>query len=367
MDEKIIRSVKVCKEGISFSCDIHIEDGWIRKIEKKEGPSELYAIPGFIDTHIHGFGGFGTEDAREESILKMSDALFSHGVTSFFPTIYTDTIECMKSAIRAVRDARGKEKGARIRGIHVEGPFISPERIGAQNAEGRKDPSEKVFMELYNESDGLMKAMTVAPELEGIEKIAELAGKYNVLLLAGHTDATREDIYRGSELGIRHATHLFNAMSPFNHRAVGSAGAILSNDEMTAEIILDGLHVEKSIVKIAIRAKGAENIVGVTDSLKPTEQEKGEKSANGVPVVLKDGLWVTKGKEELIQGSALTMHKAYINLLSWGCSINDAVLMTSTNAARIYSLADTGSLEEGKKADIILLDENNNIIQTERG
>ena len=135
----------------------------------------LYALPGFIDTHIHGFGGKGTEDGDKNSILKMSEILAKTGVTSFFPTIYTDTQERIIRDIKACTEASGEEKGASIAGIHVEGPFISPDRIGAQNPLGRLSPSKDDFMNMLNAGKGLIKAMTMASELDGIEEIAKLA------------------------------------------------------------------------------------------------------------------------------------------------------------------------------------------------
>lgn len=366
METKILKGILAyTPEGAEY-LDITIKDGRIFSLEKSDERSGLKAVPGFIDTHIHGFCGYGTEDCNVESILKMSENLIRFGITSFFPTIYTDTEEKMLKGIGACREAKGKEKGASIMGIHIEGPFISPQRIGAQNPLGRKDPSVDLFNKYLDAAPGLVKAMTIAPELAGVEQVAARAAEEGVVLLCGHTNANYDEVMNGYRCGVRHATHLFNAMKGLHHREPGTVGAVLSSD-MTAEIIADGLHVHPVVAKYVIDTKTPDKICAITDSLKPTEQEKGPFTANDVEVEILDGLWVTKGRPELIQGSSLTMYKGFRNLLSWGLSPEDAVKLTSTTPARIYSLDDIGSIEVGKKSDLVIMDENYNIKSVIKG
>lgn len=367
MNKRVLHGVKAIIPGKSSVVDILIEDGIITGMEKSEERASLTAVPGFIDTHIHGFAGCGTEDASEQSILKMSKELLKHGITSFFPTIYTDTLERIENDIAAIRKVKGKEEGARIMGIHLEGPFISPKRIGAQNPDGQRNPDVKLFKHFIEISGGLLKAMTAAPELEGFDELLETAKENGVVILAGHTDACFEDMKRAHEGGLSHATHLFNAMKGLHHREPGAVGAIFSFSDMNTEIITDGLHVHPEVVKLTLKIKGCDRVIAITDSLRPTEQEDGERLANGVPVVLRNGLWVTKGHEDLIQGSSLTMLKAFHNLLDWGVEIEDAVALTSENAARLYALDDVGRIEVGKKADIVLLNTDNTINEVIRG
>ena len=356
-----IKNTKAVIEGQIILTDLYFQDGIIvdKPVEAPDAMIDgtgLLAIPGFIDTHIHGFGGQGTEDGKAEAILTMSRELGKVGVTTFFPTIYTDTMERITQDERAIVEAKGSEEGALIGGIHIEGPFISPNKIGAQNPLGRKDPSVEIFEKIIDEGHGYVRAMTCAPELDGIDEIAKLARKYSVVLLMGHTDATYEEAQRGIELGIRHTTHLFNAMTGLVHRHPGVVGAALINDKAYVEIIGDGKHVHKDIVKFVIKTKGADKVAVITDSLRPTNQKSGKLTANGVEVEMGDGLWVTKGNTDLIQGSALNMHKAFTNLISWGLPIEQAVKVTSTTPAAIYGLSDRGSLDSGKRADIVLLD-----------
>ncbi len=359
--KKIIKNINAVIAGRLINTDIGIENGVFCNAagngEIIEG-NDLIAVPGFIDTHIHGIGGYGTEDGTEEAILAMSSSLAEAGVTSFFPTIYTDTMERITKDEKAIVSARGKEKGASIAGIHIEGPFISPNRIGAQNPLGRLNPDKDAFDTMLSCGGGLIKAMTIAPELEGVDKIAQLASENGIVLLMGHTDATYEEAVHGMELGIKHTTHLFNAMSGLQHRKPGVVGCVLMNREMRTEIIADGKHVRPEIVKFLIETKGPEKIAVITDSLRPTMQKEGIKTANDVEVEMGDGLWVTKGRPDLIQGSALTMHKAFTNLVSWGIPLEIASRVTSTTQAEIYSLKDRGEILPGKRADLVVMDRN---------
>ncbi len=361
----MIRNVRAVISGRLIRTDISIADGLFGpfegKAEREIDGTGLLAVPGFIDTHIHGIGGCGTEDGCQEAILKMSETLAEAGVTSFFPTIYTDTMERITSDEAAIVSACGKEKGASIAGIHIEGPFISPNKIGAQNPAGRLDPDEKAFMTMLNAGSGKIKAMTMAPERTGIEKIVSLCQENGIVPLMGHTDANYEEAVHGMNIGIRHVTHLFNAMTGLQHRNPGVVGCALLNDAMSVEIIADGKHVNPEIIPFIIKTKGAENVVVITDSLRPTMQKDGIKTANGVEVEMGDGLWVTKGKPELIQGSSLTMHKAFVNLVTWGLPVTTASAVTSTTPASIYSLSDRGEIMDGKRADLVVMDKDLNI------
>lgn len=339
--------------------DIAIENGLFSEPEKKtydqeiEG-RELIAVPGFIDTHIHGYGGYGSEDSSPDAVLAMSEALLREGVTAFFPTVYTDRRERMLSSIRAIAEAAGKEKGAEIAGIHVEGPFISPKRIGAQNPEGRLDPDPEAMKEIIEAGKGLVRAMTIAPELNGVAEIADIARKENIVLLMGHTDASYQEALSGMDMGIRHATHLFNAMSGLNHRNPGVAGCALFHEVMNAEIIADGIHVNKDLVRFVLKTKGRKTVL-ITDSLRPTGQETGPFTANGNAVMMKDGAWVSAENPSLLEGSALTMHKAFRNVISWGISIEDASACCSFSPAAVYGMKDRGCIEYGRIADLVLM------------
>ncbi|MDY4889528.1 MAG: N-acetylglucosamine-6-phosphate deacetylase [Sphaerochaetaceae bacterium] len=339
---------------------------YMTRMPKKKFPEDTIVIdaqgctitPGFFDSHIHGIGGAGTEDCNPASILKMSERLADYGVTDFLPTIYTDEFSHMLAAERAIVEAMGKEKGATIRGINIEGPFISPKRIGAQNPDGALEVSIPRFHELLEAGQGKIICMTVAPELKGMRDLALEATKEGIVLLAGHTDATYENIMEGIQCGILHSTHFFNAMSRLHHRNPGCVGTIMINQDMCCEIIADGVHVHPEIVKLLVREKPKENIVLVTDSLRPTKQRSGKLLANGVPARLgEEGAWVSAADPDQFLGSALVLIKAVKNMVSWGIPIDNAIQMASTNPSRIYHFNDIGSLIPGKRANITIFDD----------
>lgn len=313
--------------------------------------------PGLIDTHIHGVGGFGTDDMTEQAILGMSEELARYGVTSFIPTIYPDGEEKIFKSEDAVLGAMGKEKGARILGINVEGPFISSKRPGALPAESISSVDIPYFDRIIDHGKGHVICMTVAPELRHMHELALRAAARGVVLLAGHTNASYENMLEGMQCGILHSTHFFNAMSRLHHRNPGAVGAILINPQMSCEVICDGVHVHRELVKLLVRLKPAENIVLITDSLKPTNQKEGPLLANGVEVVLSpEGAFVSAADEQLLNGSALTLNRAIANMASWGIEPGISVQMATANPARIYSLDKLGSIIPGKHGDIAVFD-----------
>lgn len=317
-----------------------------------------YVTPGFIDTHIHGIGGFGTEDASVESIWGMSKRLADFGVSGFFPTIYTDTKERMLASIEAIVEAIGSEEGAEILGIHLEGPFISSARLGAQNAEGVKPVDMELFHTLMEAGKGHIVCMTVAPELKGMRELALTAIKEGIVLLAGHTNATYENIIEGMQVGILHSTHFFNAMSRLHHRNPGTVGAILIEQDMQCEVIADGVHVHPELVKMLLKEKQVRNVVLVTDSLKPTKQISGPLLANGeLAIIGEDGAFHKAKDPETMMGSSLTMLSGVQNLVKWEVPIESAVQMASSNPARIYDLSMMGRLIPGYLANIVVFNE----------
>jgi N-acetylglucosamine-6-phosphate deacetylase len=291
-------------------CAVLVEDGLIsdvfsqKRFEQRRFDSDTvlidvngsYIAPGFIDTHIHGYGGYGTEDAYSgdttaagESVLEMSRLLALQGVTAFNPTLYPAEPELMLRAVRTIASCNpaprsdgtevplclGKDKGARIMGIHLEGPFISPTRLGVQKPETVR-PVDIVLMEqLWEASLGRIVNMTVAPELKGMRELALFCIKKGIVLQAGHTDAEYGNMLEGMQAGILHSTHLFNAMRRLDHRNPNAVGAILIHTEMSCEIIADGFHVHPDLLKLLLRDKPIDKIVLVTDGLKPTGQKEG--------------------------------------------------------------------------------------------
>ncbi|MDR2149743.1 MAG: N-acetylglucosamine-6-phosphate deacetylase [Spirochaetaceae bacterium] len=361
--------------AVMEKCAVMLENGTVadvfsqRRFEQRHFSLDTQLIdvegafiaPGFIDTHIHGFGGFGTEDVSVDSMLEMSKLLVHYGVTAFNPTLYPSESSAMLEAVSQLSGAFGKETGARIMGMHLEGPFISPERLGVQKPETIKPVDIQFMDQLWQASGGHIVNMTVAPELKGMREMALYCIKKGIILQAGHTNAQYENMVEGMQAGILHSTHLFNAMSKMDHRNPGAVGAILIHPEISCEIIADGRHVHPDLFRFLQRDKPLDKIVLVTDGLKPTEQREGPLRANGEEVVFHDGLFHRK-IDDVIAGSALTMIGGVKNLVSFGFNLEAAVKTATINPAQVMRYARKGAIVPGYDADIIVFDKEFNVL-----
>lgn len=357
------------------NCAVLIEDGKIadvfserRFLQKKFDPSvrifdveESYIAPGFIDTHIHGFKGHGTDNCSAEAMIEMSKDLAQYGVTAFNPTLYPAPEEDMMHSIKEIVKAMGNESGANIMGIHMEGPFISPNKLGVQRPETVREVDMDLMERLWQASEGHIVNMTVAPELKGMRRLALYGLERGIIMQAGHTNAEYQNMVEGMQAGILHSTHLFNAMSQLHHRNPGAVGAVLIHPEMSCEIIADGVHVHPDLFKLLARDKPLEKILLVTDGLTPTEQEKGPLIANGEEVVY-DGGCFHRAADGVIAGSSLTMIKGVKNLVKFGFSVSDAVRAASSTPASVMRYNKKGMLIPGYDADIVVFDKQFNIL-----
>lgn len=317
-----------------------------------------YIAPGFIDTHIHGIGGFSADDADSKSILKMSDILASYGVTSFIPTIGATPEKQLMPKIKAVLKAMGREKGAHILGIHLEGPFLSPERIGGQEQEGIS-PVDLAYMErIYKTAKGKIINMTVAPELKGMRELALYCIEKGIILQAGHTNATYDQMIEGMQANIMHVTHMFNAMRPLHHREPGTVGAALTHPEISCEIIGDGVHVNPNLIQLLMKSKPLSQLVLITDSLKYAKAE--------IPADADfyfDQCFKRKA-DNVIIGSGITMLDGFKNLVSYGIPPEKAIRMASVNPAKIMQQPHKGLIIPGYDADLVVFNQDFDIIHT---
>ena len=361
-------------------CAVLVEDGFVadvlfqKRFEKKNLTSDTkiidvqgnYIVPGFIDTHIHGFAGFGTEDAFESmekgtnSMLEMAMRLPEYGVTAFHPTLFPEEPEKMLRAVKSISAAVGKGKGARILGLHLEGPFISPERLGFMKREAVQAVDVSFMQKLWDASEGKIVNMTVAPELKGMRELALFCLKKGIILQAGHTNAEYENMAEGMQTGILHSTHLFNAMRRLDHRNPNTVGAILIHPEISCEIIPDGFHVHPDLFKLLIRDKPIDRIVTITDALKATEQKGGPFTSNNEEVYLLYGVFHRKS-DDVIAGSALTMIQGIRNLVNFGLSLEDAVKTATSNPAQVMRYSNMGVIIPGHIADLTVFDKDFNI------
>ncbi len=331
-----------------------------------------YISPGFIDTHIHGCGGHGTDTLFDDprSLVKMAHALPQYGITSFFPTLYPNPAETMCQILKiAVDNIEAQEKescndGARIAGIHMEGPFISPKRLGVHKRECAIAPDCTVMQKFIDLGKGYIRNMTVAPELKGMHEIAVMGANNNIVMQCGHTDAEYEHVLEGMQVGIHHSTHFFNAMSPMHHRNPSTVGTILLEEEISCEIIPDGFHVHPMVLSLLFKNKSHDNIVLVTDSISPSGLEGSEEFyANGDPVYLKDKLFHRKS-DDIIAGSSLSIQQGIRNLRSWGVLLGHCIRMATRNPASILHLPNKGVLCPNYDADIVVFDKKIDILYT---
>jgi len=358
--------------SVMKNCAVYIKDGKIADVYNEERFKQknfsdkvkiadmngAYVIPGFIDTHIHGSGGYSTDDADCKSILALSEFLADYGVTSFIPTIGASPEKELMKKIKAVLRAMGKEKGAHILGMHLEGPFLSPARIGGQMAEGIYPVDMALMERIWKASKGRIINMTVAPELKNMRELALYCIERGIVLQAGHTDATYKQMMEGMQVNIMHSTHIFNAMRPLHHREPGVVGAILIQPQLSCEFIGDGVHVHPHLIRLLMQSKPAEKLVLITDALKYAHA--------AVPDNLDfyfDRCFKRKADDVLI-GSGITMYDGFRNLLQYGVSPEEAVKMASVNPAAIMKQKNKGMLIPGYDADLVVLDKDYKIIHT---
>ena len=336
--------------------DLAVEDGRIVPPRRDAGTvidtRGLYVAPGFIDLQVNGGVGHNFEDASPAEIREIADFYLSHGTTGLLPTTVTAPIPRIRGAIERVRRAGHPA----ILGMHIEGPFISPERKGAHNPEYILPPSRERFDELVAGYVGFIKVVTLAPELPGAEELLEGILSIGAVPSLGHSDATYEQALSAIERGIGLFTHTFNAMREFHHRAPGAVGAALDSD-VYVELICDGIHVHPAAVRLVARAKGYNRICLVTDAISAAGLSDGAYTLGGLPVSVRDG--VARLPDGTLAGSTLTMDRAVKNFMEFtGCSLLEAVRCATLNPARLLGIDDRkGSLEVGKDADLVIFDE----------
>ena len=311
----------------------------------------LFVSPGFIDIHVHGIfadraAGLDTSDLKE-----MCGRLAKHGVTGFLATTVSFPPSTLLKTVRTVKNFIKDNPGTNLLGVHLEGPFINPRASGAQNRKYIRpfDPSETE--DLFSEGKGIIKAMTFAPEVKNGMRLLKTLKDRGIKPFIGHSTAGYKEIKAAAAKGATHITHLFNAMPVFHHREPGLIGAALTIDNITADIIADGIHVDPAIIKLAVEAKGTSNVVLISDAI-----------GDGRRAFTLGGLKVrVKGKEARLEngklaGSVTALNDAVGNMVRFaGVSLPGAVAMASLNPARVLGIdGRKGSLEAGKDADIVI-------------
>ena len=350
--------------------DLEIEGGRIRQAGEKLSWSQndlvvdcqgYTIVPGFVDVHIHGCAGADTCDGKRESIDAMAEFLLTKGVTSFCPTTMTvdrAEIEAALLAAKACVDQPGP--GARVVGVNMEGPFIAAARKGAQKEEAILPPDPELFRHFQELSGGIVRLVDIAPEQPGglafIREVKDLCA-----VSIAHTTANYDQAKESFDAGITHATHLFNAMSGLHHRDPGVVGAVFDDSRVYAELICDGFHIHPAALRAAFQVLGDRALV-ISDSMRANGMPEGEPFDLGGQMVT-----VREGKATLadgtIAGSVSNLHQEVKNLVSFGIPLEQAVKAASLIPARSIGLEEEiGSIAPGKRADLVVLDENLDIV-----
>lgn len=316
-----------------------------------------YVSPGLVDVHVHGSCGSDTMDQSVEAIETISEGISKNGVTSFLPTTMTMSPKDIYGALSIIRECMDKEfEGAKVMGAHMEGPFINAIYKGAQPEQYIIKPSYQ-FIENYID---VIKLVSYAPEMdEGYSFTKEVKEKTNITLSMGHTNATYNQAMDAIKQGVSHVTHLFNAMTPLNHREPGVVGAALTSD-CYCEMIADKIHINKDLFQFVLDNKGHHKVVLITDSMRAGCMKDGKYDLGGQDVYVKDG--AARLESGSLAGSVLTLNKAVYNFMqNTKATINEAIHMASLNPAKSIGVdSDKGSLEIGKDADISIFDDEMN-------
>ena len=366
-----IKNTRIVTSNGVIEGSVEIKDGKILRIIKNKYPDGdgidaqgNFLAPGFIDMHIHGISGFDAMDKNYDSINSMSKALVKHGVTSFVPTTMTVDIESIKNSVENISNAMIKGvEGANVEGIHIEGPFISPDMVGAQDPKFVRKPTKKDFEYIAGPYVNNIKTITIAPEVDGAMEFIKYIESLGINASCGHTNGKYNDLVCGIEAGISHSTHLYNAMRGFHHREPGIVGGIFDSN-ITTEIIADGIHSHFAAVRCAYKIKGADKLALITDAMMACDMKDGNYTLGGQKVYVKDG--AARLAAGQLAGSTLTLDKAVKNIIN-NCDADliNAVKMATSTPARILKIDNKkGYIKEGYDADMVIFDNNINIIKT---
>lgn len=363
----LIKNVKVFKEDKTFEDgEIVIRDGLISG-EREDGGEVIdgegcYAIPGLIDIHFHGCKGYDFCDGTKEAIHEIAKYEASIGVTAISPATMTLPVEQLEE-ILATAAAYKKETAdeADLIGVNMEGPFISKEKKGAQDATYIIPCTKEIFHRFQSAAQGLVKYIGVAPEREGaLEFVEQVKDEVNVSL--AHTNASYEDAKAAYDRGADHAVHLYNAMPPFTHRAPGVIGAVADSEHVTAELICDGVHIHPSVVRATFKMLGADRIILISDSMRATGMPDGEYTLGGLAVNV-TGSRATLVSNGALAGSATNLLDCMRTVVKeMGIPLETAVACATMNPAKSLGAYDKyGSLTPGKKGNVVLLDKELNL------
>ena len=353
----------ILPDGIRDGLEVIVEDGKIAEIREASSSAEAtdlrgnYLAPGFVDLHIHGGLGRDTMEATPEAFRAICDYHASGGTTSLLLTTVTALVAEIVEVLKAVRAAR--RDLCQIAGVHVEGPFISKAKAGAQRTEFIRDPDPQLLDQLMAFAD-VIKIMTVAPELPGALALIDRLRLHKIIVSGGHSDATDIEARAAAEYGMRHVTHTFNAMSSARrqgiYRDAGLLEFALSEPDIVCELIADGHHVAPTLMKMLYRAKGARGICLVTDATAGAGLPAGtEFTLSGRRCVVGDGVCLLADRSALAGSASRMIDLVKVMVNQIGVPLHEAVAMATANPARALGLNTKGRLKVGADADFVIL------------
>ena len=358
----IIKGGKVFQEDGSFlEQAIYINDH--RLVDKAEYQDDgevidaegLLVLPGLVDIHSHGAAGEDFSDGNPEGLKKILQYEKRCGITSYCPTSMTFPKERLRQIFASIKGAQ-TEEGATVVGINMEGPFLDPAKKGAHVEKWIAAPDVAFVRELNQDADGLVRLVTLAPNMDGAEEFIKEMHE-EVCISLGHTAADYDCASRAMKLGAHHVTHLYNAMQPFGHRAPGLIGAAMDDPECMVELICDGYHIHPSAIRAAFRMFGPERVILISDSMRATGMENGTYELGGQEVTVKDRKAVLK--DGTLAGSATNLYGCMCKAVEFGIPLEQAIMAATANPARSIGIFDrVGSIRIGKQADLLLVSEN---------
>lgn len=361
-----LRSQRIVCPGGTLDGEVVVQDGRISAVGPGLQDSFLgdlgdvielgdrWLVPGYVDPHVHGGAGAQCNTSDVEEVAEVARFHARHGTTGLLATTVAAPMEQLVAALEAIARCTAPT----LLGAHLEGPFLSPERPGAMDPGLFLAPEVEQLGRLVEAGAGAVRVMTIAPELPGALELVRVMTRAGIVVSVGHTDATDAEVRGAVRAGASATTHVFNGMAPFHHRKPGAVGAVLDLPQVSCELICDGVHVDPVAMRLLYRAKRAHGMRLVTDAMSAAGMPDGEYRLGGRQVTVTEGRAVLAGGGS-IAGSTLTMEAAVRNAVRLlGISVEEAVLMASTNSARLLGLGRRkGEISTGFDADLVVLDE----------
>ena len=369
----LLRNGTVCVDGaLHAHTDLRIEDGVVAQVgcgldahgATAVDVADHLVTAGFVDLHIHGGAGVLCEDANPASIRKLSEILPRYGVTGFLPTLAALPPRPLHDAVAAIASAHGSEPGATILGIHLEGPFLNPQMAGAQNPHWMRAPSVAELDALQAAAGGLIRLITLAPEIDGALPFIAAARQRGIAISIGHTAATGACVGDAIAAGATHVTHLFNAMRPLHHREPGPIGTALTDERLSVELICDGHHVAPSAVDLTWRCKAADKVVLVSDAV-AVDLADGSYEMFGSQCLISGGT-IRLAIDGTLAGSTLGLDRAVRNLHTWlpRVGLLELLATVSSSPAAVIGMADASRIRVGGPANLTVLDRELHVAMT---